>query len=346
MIAKMLLTAAVLAAGAAAQDPNAELERLRRSLGNSRAEVERLLDLRIRHDLGMAVVDEVLEPSGTAPATPEAMAKMQKEIAEQDAVNLTLQERFRRLSVEVDRLRQDAAAEAATGRGDARAIVEVPAVGAAVPRTAQAADLRGAPAPARASGGAVVDHGIGVTRPPADKVAATPAMRGPIEGSEDHLLVGQALFAAARRLVDQAAQLRDQGRVDDAKELDDRAKQLLESAVKELEPIVSAEKPPFQALFCQGRSLELLFRYSERYENLSIDRSPKEYQQREAAVRKPFLEISGRDVEPAVLGGSPKQGEWGLAAQTVLEHFRWINVHGGYRPRIEIDSLNWSGEHR
>ena len=45
MIAKMLLTAAVLAAGAAAQDPNAELERLRRSLGNSRAEVAAATDI-------------------------------------------------------------------------------------------------------------------------------------------------------------------------------------------------------------------------------------------------------------------------------------------------------------
>jgi hypothetical protein len=345
---KLFLGAAILATSLTAQDPAAEMERLRRSLGNSRAEVERLLDLRIRHDLGMAVVDEVLEPGSSVPMSPDAMAKTQKEIAEQEAVNLTLQERFRRLSAEVDRLRQDATAEASVGSGDRGAIVEVPAVGSAMPRTAQPAAM-----PSELPPGKPTDYGIGVTNPaaPVAAVGKTASadlgvILAQVEGSEDHFLVGHALYAAARQLIDRAAELRNLGQIEAATELDKSAKDRLERALLELQPVVSVKTPPLPALFCQGRCLELLFRHAERYEGLSIDRSAKEYQQREAEVRSPFLKISELDVQPGTESAKPVPGSWGLAAETVLEHFRWINVHGGYRPRVEIDSLTWSGERR
>ena len=37
-------------------------------------------------------------------------------------------------------------------------------------------------------------------------------------------------------------------------------------------------------------------------------------------------------------------GPWGKAAQTALEHFRWMNLNAGYDATALIDALTWPGE--
>src|SRR5688572_3840928 len=104
------------------------------------------------------------------------------------------------------------------------------------------------------------------------------------------------------------------------------------------------EDPAFGVLFTQGQCRELLFRYSERYEGLSLASSTRDYQLREQEVREPFLAIAARDV--ARTGARQEVevlGPWGMAAQAAMEHFRWMNLHGGYSRRMAIEALTWPG---
>jgi hypothetical protein len=77
--------------------------------------------------------------------------------------------------------------------------------------------------------------------------------------------------------------------------------------------------------------LELLFRHAERYEGLDPTTSARDWQRREQEVREPFLKITARDVrKTGARGETEVLGAWGLAAQTALDHFRWMNLHGNY----------------
>ena len=62
-------------------------------------------------------------------------------------------------------------------------------------------------------------------------------------------------------------------------------------------------------------------------------------------MRDPFVAISARDAtKQGPRGDVEVLGPWGMAAQAAVEHFRWINLHGGYKPRTPIESLTWPGE--
>ena len=62
-------------------------------------------------------------------------------------------------------------------------------------------------------------------------------------------------------------------------------------------------------------------------------------------VREPFLAISARDVRKTGERGEVEVlGAWGKAAQSAMEHFRWMNLHAGYDPRAAIEALTWPGE--
>jgi len=145
--------------------------------------------------------------------------------------------------------------------------------------------------------------------------------------------------------MDRAAVAREQDQEAVAKELDDRGKERLRRALDELSPLLQQKEPPFDALFQQGKLLELLFRHSERNENLGPTTSARDWQRREQEVREPFLRIAARDVKKAgARGESELLGPWGMAAQTALENFRWINLHASYDARATIDALTWPGE--
>jgi hypothetical protein len=145
--------------------------------------------------------------------------------------------------------------------------------------------------------------------------------------------------------MDRATVAREQGNDALARDLDMQAAERLQLALDELAPLVKREEPGFAALFTQGQCRELLFRFSERYEGLSLAGSTRDYQRREQEVREPFLAIAARDV---VRTGARQEvellGPWGMAAQSALEHFRWLNLHGGYSRRAAIEALTWPGE--
>lgn len=331
-----LVAALALAGSAIAQDANAELERLRRQLNNQRAEAERLLDLRIRHDLGMPIVADVLESRGNVAATSDAMARAKRELAEQDAVTASLHQRYRQLADSVAMLQRDAALANADRLREAQLSLEVPVVGSAVPGSGASPGRALAPTVPAGQGSATTPAPLGEVATELDPVQVQ------IHGSSDHLRVAQTLLRAAQQLVDRASELRAAQDVATATQLDLRAKDRLQRAIAELEPLLGVDAPPYAALFCKGRCLELVFRIDERHAGLSLQRSAKDFQTREAEVRAPFLEISARDVEAsATPGGQPKMGAWGIAAQNAMEHFRWLNVRGNFKPKIDLDSLQW-----
>lgn len=341
----LCLTGVVLPAQVSGQEPTdvaAELARMQRSLSQNRGEVERLLDLRIRHDLGLSVERDAMSFQPTGPVTTEAMERARRELADQDAVTSTLAERYRKLKASVEQLRADAVASKDTAVKEGEFVV-VPSPGSAVARNGANEAGRTRPTGGEAAAAA------GSTSTPAALDATAfhglDPIRGQIHGCEDHQRVAQALFKAGQELMDRAAMLRAQQQEAVADELDNRAKERLVRALEELQPLLAVAEPPFAALFYKGRCLELLFRYSERHEGLSIQRSTREFQTREGEVRQPFLEISARDVVPrGERGASNVLGPWGLAAQTAMEHFRWMNLHSGYKPLVPIESITWPGE--
>lgn len=349
------LCAIALASASPAQVPAAsgdpeEAQRMQRALQQNRAEVERLLDLRVRHDLGLPTADAEPTFRSGAAATTESMERMQRQLREEDAATRSLRDRFEHLHAEVERLRAEAAARAQREQA-AHAFVDVPTPGSRVggaaagawPQVSAGADpasgLPRLPAPAPAGESAAGPH-AGELGP----IVRDP-LRAQIHGSDDHLRVAQALFKAGQALMDRGDVVRAQGAVDAAKELDERARERLVRAVDELQPLLARPEPPFVALFYLGRTRELLFRYSERHEDLSLATSPREFQRREQEVRDPFLSISARDVRKTGERGDVEVlGEWGQAAQTAMEHFRWMNLHGGYDARAAIEALTWPGE--
>lgn len=335
---------AVLAALAPlrAQDPGAleaargDLARLQGELLHSRDEVDRLLHLRLRHDLGLPVEDFAAGAAGAAgsgrPATSAALEESRIELQREARVTADLARRRERLEAQVQSLR---------ARAEQKEPEPVP-------------DWVAVPQPySLPSPGPEPEADGTATRPPAagpEQVPLPPSerppldldpVRGQIPGSRDPGLVARALYRAARDLVATGERLRATGREGRAAELDALAAERLRRALDVLAPALSGEAPPYADLFCQGRCLEALFRIDERRAGLALRADPVEYQRREQAVRDPFLAITVRDVE--VQGGAESLGRWGKAAQTALDHFRWINVHGGFSPSIDPASITWEG---
>jgi hypothetical protein len=333
--------ALLLAAPAVAQgddERTLELQRTQRALQQSRRDVERLLDVRLRHDLGLpADTGERAFAAGPAPTT-ETMERMQQEWRDEEAATASLLDRYQRLRTDAEALRAEAAARA---RPDGETVaVTVPRAGTAVP----AGPVRTPPSPSPAPPAA----GEAARRPepvdPAAVAATLDPLRAQIHGSTDHRRVALALFRAGQALMDRAAAARAQEHVVVAKELDERAAERLQRALAELAPLLQQQEPPLDALFCQGRCLELLFRHAERHEGLSLKASTRDYQRREQEVRDPWLRITARDVRRiGERGETEVLGRWGMAAQAALEHFRWMNLHAAYDARATIDALSWPG---
>jgi hypothetical protein len=161
---------------------------------------------------------------------------------------------------------------------------------------------------------------------------------GQIHGTEDHGTVARALVGSAEHLVARADGMRERDAAA-AKALDVAAKDRLERALEALRTLIERPAPAYQDLFLQGRCRELLFRLDERHGDLSLRDKPAEYQRREQEVRAPFVAITARDV--AAGQGSETLGTWGRAAQTALEHFRWMNLHGNYNTKQPLESIKW-----
>jgi len=318
------------------QRTHAEMARTQRELQQNRSDLERLIARRMQHDFGLPGEDDPANLRPATPVTTEARDRLLQEWRDQDAATASLAERYNKLRGMVDSLRADAVERAKAPRDDG--FVVVPQAG-----TAQGSQQRRAPVEA-------VDQprAPAAGSPPAparDVLGERDPIRGQIHGSRDHLRVAQSLFKAGQALLDRAAEARAHGQTAAAVELDARAKERLVRALDELKPLLADKEPAFPALFFQGRCRELLFRLAERQDGLSLVTSAKDYQKREQEVRDPFVAISARDVSKTGTRGDVEVlGAWGMAAQAAVEHFRWMNLHGGYKPRTPIESLTWPGE--
>jgi hypothetical protein len=341
-----LCAAAGLAQQAPAQHPpdqaqvRAELARLQRDLETRRAEGDRLLELRIRHDLGLPIDEDVDTFHGDAPsittaANPTAAKAAEKQLADEDAATAQLLARAKQLEEQVGRLKGEAALRAQQKRKDDEWLT-MPVAGASMPGSGQqpAAPQAATQPPAAPAG---------ETAPaPMRVVLNLDPIRAQIDGSRDRPRIALSLFKAGQALTDRAEALRAQGQAAAADQCDDAARERLQHAVAELEPEASAPGAPFAELFQLGKCRELMFRIAERREGLSLRNDPKEYQRREQAVRDPFLAITARDVQTS--GGNEQLGIWGRAAQTAMEHFRWLNLHRGFVPRTSLESITWPGQ--
>jgi hypothetical protein len=346
---RLLLGVGIVAAALAAQQGDVaspELQRAQRQLQQNRAEVERLVEMRLRHDLGLPTEGDGSEFRPAAPASSDDMERARQELRDQDAATASLLERYNKLKAEADQLHAEAEDRARAAAQAGQFVVVPPAnsVASRLPGDDPRAPFPRPDVPAAPAGEAAP------AAPPPRAVAAVfdtalQPIRGQIHGSTDHQRVAQALFKAGQALMDRAQLARDQGHAEIAADLDARAKERLVRAADELAPLLAAPQPPYAALFYLGRCRELLFRLAERYDGLSLAAATREYQRREQEVREPFLQIAARDVHKT--GQRPEVevlGEWGKAAQSAMEHFRWMNLHAGYDPRAAIEALTWPGE--
>lgn len=342
----VLLPMLALTAGARAQNAErdagqAELDRMQRQLQQNQGDVERLLDLRLRHDLGLPVQETGELFRATQPATTVGMEQSRSALEGEEARTTELRRQFDQLKAAVDQL-------AAQGRSQPRRSppasewTELPhpggvLAGARPPRPPAAPEVETA-----AVGTGSEDLGQVPAQATAAGTVAVLRMepvRGQIHGSQDHGRVAMALYRAAEALMERAARLRQDGNGEVANQLDGEARERLTRAVDALQPGLAQPKPSFADLFALGRCREALFRLDERLAGLSLKDQPREYQRREQEVREPFVAITVRDVQSK--GGVDTLGMWGRAAQSALDHFRWLNLHGNYQPGRDPASITW-----
>jgi hypothetical protein len=89
-----------------------DLGRLRERLQQSRSEVDRLVDMRLRHDLGLPVQDAGELFKSDTPVTSEAMDKARRDLQSEDIATGNLLQRFNSLKQQVDQLQSEAEAQA------------------------------------------------------------------------------------------------------------------------------------------------------------------------------------------------------------------------------------------
>ncbi len=342
MNARLLLVQAVcvMAALASAQQSDkgvrspellrAELDACKRDLELRRTEADRLLDLRIRHDLGLPV-DSELEWSRPVPTVSLIPGKApDRQLAEEEAATGLLQARLDRLKLQVDRIKAENLAKAPKPKGDEWVTVPVPGTTSANSSSQPGVHVAAPAGETKAAGSANAAS--------LQMVANLDPVRAQIDGSQDHARVASALLKAGQSLMDRADSLRRQGQTAAADQCDDAARERLQRAAQELTPS-GGQEPALADLFCLGKCREMLFRIAERREGLSLSANTSEYQRREQEVREPFLAITARDVE--VRDGHEQPGVFGRAAQTALEHFRWVNLHRGFATKTPLDSITW-----
>ena len=361
--------AALLASAAVCQDPvveqKQEARRLaQRALDNSRSQLERLVDMRLRYDLGIisSLDEDVVRVEGDAGS--RDLEQMNHDLDNLQAKNTVLAGEYDKVRRLVDDLH--AKAMAAANEVDPGQFVPVPRQGERASTTTSRA---AAPAGRDVVTAPAQPQQPVAARDPQQVLLATLELDPPqaqIHGSEDHQRVAQSLFKAGQALLDRAATLRAQaqeqaallraqghdeaaqqrvqGQAQAARLLDDRGRERLDRALAELAPLLGQDEPPYVALFYQARCLELLFRFDERYGDLTLGST--DYQKRAQQVRAPWVQITARDVVEQGADSVPQPGPWSAAAKTAMEHFRWMNINGRYDAAPKIDEITWPGADR
>jgi hypothetical protein len=310
-----------------------ELNRMDRLLKQNQSEVDHLLDLRLNHDRGLPNGDSAELFRHEAPVTPASIAQATAQLKSEERKTADLVQQFEKLKQVHDRVQ--AAQAKPEGRRPDEEWTSVPQPGSRPVR--RPGDPVPPPQPAS----------VGETQTPVAVPVPVPALnllpiKGQIHGSSDHARTAGALFRAAQSLMERAEQLRAQGDAAQAAAWDKEARERLDHAVNELKPLLEQQPPAFADLFALGRCREALFRLAELHDGLSLRSKPKDYQQREQEVREPFVAITARD--SVSKKGVETLGPWGRAAQTALDHFRWMNVHGRFTPSRALESITWERE--
>ena len=317
--------------------------RAERALQAVDSRLQRLVDMRMRHDLGLLLeLDaDVVAVDGEASAL--AMDSMRKQLAELRASNAVLAGDYDAVRSMVADLHQKAGRGAPEPAGrDVGLSIPTPGARAAYADAGSAEPDRVNDLAAAAA--SIAAAPLTETQRPhrRDESLQLDPVVTLIHGSADHDQVARALFKAGQALMDRAAALRSEGQLDAAKDVADAAKERLDRAVVELRPLTDRPDAAFSALFYTSRSLELLFRYDERYGALSLSSNRGEFQRRAQAVRDPLLKILSRPEDAAVA----TDAAWRQAAKTADEHFRWMNINSVYDVNDEIEALTWPGRGR
>jgi hypothetical protein len=184
----------------------AELARLQRDLETRRADGDRLLELRIRHDLGLPIDEDVDCFRGDAPANPTPARTAERQLANEDAATAQLLARAKQLEEQVDRLKGEATSRAQQRHKDDEWLT-MPVAGAPMGSGQQ-------PSGQQASGqqqGQPPAAPAGETAPPMRVVQNLDPIRAQIDGSRDRPRIALALFKAGQALMDRAEALRQQG---------------------------------------------------------------------------------------------------------------------------------------
>src|SRR5690606_19857956 len=102
----LALPALARAQGQQEERVRTELARVERERQRNQAEIERLLDLRLRHDLGLPVEPD-RQLAAATPVTPEAMERARAELRDQNDETARQLEEYDRLRAMVDKFRTD-----------------------------------------------------------------------------------------------------------------------------------------------------------------------------------------------------------------------------------------------
>ena len=325
----------------------AEQKRLaERALQRVTADVERLVDTRLRHDLGLitGLDQDLVHVEGEV--TTRSMDRMRRELRDLQAQNDVLAGEYDRRYNALAGLQQQVGADAASPVASGP-FLQRPSSGAATlpPTPVASGDVVATPASPQTGTDAVPAAPGGEVQPASiTRDDLGPLALGPIkhhmQGSDDHHRVGKALYRAGQGLVDRAETLRRHGRADAARLLEEQAGERLTCAIVALEPVTSGEDAQLASLFYLSRCRELMFRIGERNGELSLEKSRREFQQRSQAVRRMFLDLATKAKDSK----APDAKLWHEAANTALKDFDWMNLHASYDVTDKIAELTWWGE--
>lgn len=318
----------------------AELTRLQRLQQEKRGEANELLDLRIRHDLGLPVAESADALELEAPMSTDQVDRARLELQREESTTNDYRQRYDRLREQMAQLEREAKTHAEEER-KLNGWVGLPKANEVQRPGGLSLSPREPGAPAQQ---------VPADKPASPAVMALPNLdpvRGQIQGSMDHSMVAQALFRAGKALLDRAALLHARGLEEAAVQCDDGARDRLQRALDSLKEAMpeKVEQAEFVDLFYQGKCLELLFRLDERQGKLGLGETAREYrksgeyQRRQHEVLAPFTVIDARDY--STLNGKQVPGSWALAARSASEHFRWMNLNAGFVPQIQLESIQW-----
>ncbi len=291
-----------------------ELERNQRKFAEIESRLQRLRELRLRHDMGL-------------PVRAEKYFKLDEEQLEvvRDGVG---HERLITEEAEVQRLSSHATALAEQCDAARRDLVARAAAQAKDPEGVEPILPRPGPSSVhtpviRIPKPTTTDHTSSHTttsRPtellPVPDKPKPEEFHKVISGSSNRSAVGRILLRSGEELLLRAAKAEPE----QAAALEARAKKLLQKAKNELQPLQESKKAALVDLYH-------LARCEEKLGNL-------------AAADSLYAQIISKD-QTVGTDGKEVYGKWGRAAQAAKSVLRWISDTGSWKPATDIEKIRW-----